>query len=82
LDPVTAAEINGLLRELKERQRTTLVVVTHDAARVHGFADRLGVLDRGRMIACGTPEELADSHNELVRALASGGEVKDVVSKS
>ena len=82
LDPVTAAEIGGLLRELKERQKTTLVVVTHDAARVHGFADRLGVLDRGRMIACGTPEELADSRDELVRALASGGEAKNVFSKS
>jgi phospholipid/cholesterol/gamma-HCH transport system ATP-binding protein len=82
LDPLTAAEINALLRELKEKQGTTLVVVTHDAARVHGFADRLGVLDRGRMIACGTPEELADSRDGLVRALASGEEAKDVVSKS
>ena len=82
LDPVTAAEINGLLQELKERQRTTLVVVTHDAARVQGFADRLGVLDRGRMIACGTLEELAESREELVRALASGGEAKNVFSKS
>ena len=82
LDPLTAAEINELLRELKEKQKTTLVVVTHDAARVHGFADRFGVLDRGRMIACGTPEELADSRDELVQALASGREAKDVVSKS
>lgn len=82
LDPVTALEISGLFRELKEKQRTTLVVVTHDAARVHEFADRFGVLDRGRMIACGTPEELADSRDELVRALASGGEAKDVISKS
>jgi phospholipid/cholesterol/gamma-HCH transport system ATP-binding protein len=82
LDPVTASEISDLLRELKERQKTTLVVVTHDAVRVHGFADRLGVLDRGRMIACGTSEELADSRDELVRALASRGEAKNVFSKS
>ena len=82
LDPVTASEIHGLLRELKERQGTTLVVVTHDAARVQGFADRLGVLDRGRMIACGPLEELAESRDELVRTLASGREAKDVVSKS
>ena len=82
LDPMTSSEIHGLLRELKERQGTTLVVVTHDAARVHGFADRLGILDRGRIIACGTPEELADSRDELVRALASGGEAKHVFSKS
>jgi len=82
LDPVTAAEIHGLLRELKERQGTTLVSVTHDAARVRGFADRLGILDHGRMIACGTPEELADSRDQLVRVLAYGEEAKDVVSKS
>jgi len=82
LDPVTGAEIHGLLRELKERQGTTLVVVTHDATRVRGFADRIGVLDRGRMVASGIPEELAESRDELVRVLASGGEAKDVVSKS
>ncbi len=82
LDPVTAAEIYGLLRELKERQGTTLVAVTHDAARARGFADRLGVLDHGRMIACGTPEELNESRDELVRVLASGEEGKHVVSKT
>jgi phospholipid/cholesterol/gamma-HCH transport system ATP-binding protein len=82
LDPVTGAEIHGLLRELKERQKTTLVVVTHDATRVLGFADRLGVLDRGRMVAIGIPEELAESRDELVRVLAAGEEAKDVVSKS
>jgi phospholipid/cholesterol/gamma-HCH transport system ATP-binding protein len=82
LDPVTASEIHGLLQELKERQGTTLVAVTHDAARVRGFADRMGILDHGRMIASGTPEELAESRDELVRVLASGGEEKNVVSKS
>jgi ABC-type transporter Mla maintaining outer membrane lipid asymmetry ATPase subunit MlaF len=59
-----------------------LVAVTHDAARVRGFADRMGILDHGRMIASGTPEELAESRDELVRVLASGGEEKNVVSKS
>jgi phospholipid/cholesterol/gamma-HCH transport system ATP-binding protein len=82
LDPLTGAEIHDLLRELKERQGTTMVVVTHDAARVRGFADRLGVLDRGRVVASGIPEDLAESRNQLVRALALGGEAKDVVSKS
>jgi len=82
LDPVTASEIHGLLQELKERQGATLVAVTHDAARVRGFADRMGVLDHGRMIVSGTPEELADSRDELVRVLASGGEGKNVVCKS
>ncbi len=37
LDTITAAEIYGLLQELNERQGTTLVAVTHDAARVRGL---------------------------------------------
>jgi phospholipid/cholesterol/gamma-HCH transport system ATP-binding protein len=81
LDPITSAEIHDLLRDLKESAGTTLVIVTHDAARVREFADRLGVLDQGRLIANGVPDELAESRNELVRALSSG-EVKHVVSKS
>ncbi len=82
LDPVTATEIYGLLRALKEKQGTTFVAVTHDALQIRELADRLGVLDRGRMIAVGKPDKLARSHDELVAALASGGEANHVVAKS
>jgi phospholipid/cholesterol/gamma-HCH transport system ATP-binding protein len=71
LDTVTASEIYKLLADLKEKKHRTLVVVTHDAAGVERFADRLGVLDLGKMIACGSPDELAHSDIELVRALVS-----------
>ncbi|HEY1758498.1 MAG TPA: ATP-binding cassette domain-containing protein [Bryobacteraceae bacterium] len=69
LDPVTASEIYKLLADLKKKQHRTLVVVTHDAAGVRRFADRMGVLDEGRMIACGSQDELARSKDGLVRAL-------------
>jgi phospholipid/cholesterol/gamma-HCH transport system ATP-binding protein len=72
LDPVTASEIYGLLADLKQNQKTTLILVTHDAAGVRRFADRLGVLDQGRLIASGPPSELAESKDELVRALVAG----------
>ena len=71
LDPVTASEIYSLLAGLK-KHNVTLLLVTHDAAGVRGFADRMGVLDGGRLIACGAPEELAESEDELVRALTAG----------
>lgn len=71
LDSLTASEIYKLLADLKEKQHRTLIVVTHDAAGVRRFADRLGVLDRGHMVACDSPEELAHSDNALVRALVS-----------
>jgi phospholipid/cholesterol/gamma-HCH transport system ATP-binding protein len=71
LDPVTASEIYKLLADLKQNQHRTLIVVTHDAAGVRRFADRLGVLDQGHMIASGSPDELAHDDNALVRALVS-----------
>ncbi len=71
LDPLTASEIYKLLADLKQKQHRTLVMVTHDAAGMRRFADRLGVLDQGRMIACGSMDELADSDNDLVHDLVS-----------
>lgn len=67
LDPLTSAEIDQLLLKLKQRQGTTLVVVTHNVPSARAVGDELGVIDEGRLIACGTPDELAHSEHEMVR---------------
>ncbi|HTW64514.1 MAG TPA: ATP-binding cassette domain-containing protein [Bryobacteraceae bacterium] len=72
LDRITAIEIYNLLQSLKKRRNVTLVVVTHDVAGVHKFADRFAVLDRGRIVGCGTYSEVENSENSLVRELAAG----------
>lgn len=69
LDQITASEIYELLLRLKKNRKTTLVVVTHDVVGAREFADEFAVLDQGRIAACGTAEELADSDNPLVRGL-------------
>jgi phospholipid/cholesterol/gamma-HCH transport system ATP-binding protein len=71
LDAITAGEIDALLLDLKSKQKRTLVVVTHDPVGARRFADRLGVLDRGRLVACGTQQELENSGNETVRELVA-----------
>jgi phospholipid/cholesterol/gamma-HCH transport system ATP-binding protein len=71
LDSITAGEIYGLLERLKEKKKT-LVMVTHDAVGSSRFADRMAILDQGRIVACGTPEELQSSDNQLARALIGG----------
>lgn len=73
LDVITASEIYNLLRKLKERHKT-VVVVTHDGSAMGGIVDRLVVLDSGRIVAQGTAEALAQSDNDLVRALVAGRE--------
>lgn len=72
LDRITASEIYDLLLQLKQRRKVTLVVVTHDVAGARKFTDQFAVLDRGKIVGCGTADELEHSENTLVRDLAVG----------
>jgi len=67
LDPITAQEIDQLLIDIKTKQQTTLVVVTHNIPSAKRIADRLAVLHDGRLLAEGTAEELEQSEHEMVR---------------
>ena len=71
LDRITASEIDELLLREKVERRTTLIVVTHDVRGARRLADRIAVLDRGRLIADGTVEEVQNSQNETARSLIS-----------
>jgi len=57
LDPVVAAKINHLIRDLQQRLGLTSVVVTHDLASAFLIADRFAFLYEGRMRFVGTPSE-------------------------
>ena len=71
LDRITAAEIDELLLREKAERRTTLIVVTHDVRGAKRIADRIAVLNQGRLIAEGTVEEVQHSENEIARSLMS-----------
>ena len=73
LDRVTSSEIDNLLLGIKEKNKTTMVIVTHDVRGAHRVGDRLAILDQSKLIAIGKPEELENDSNELVRALVSEG---------
>jgi phospholipid/cholesterol/gamma-HCH transport system ATP-binding protein len=68
LDPLTTDEIDDLLASLKEQAHTTLVVVTHNIASARKLADRLIMLDNGRVTAEGTVAEFEHSDDPLVQA--------------
>ena len=52
-----------------ETVRKTVVLVTHDLREAHAMADRIGVLDDGRLVASGTLAELGASTHPFVRRL-------------
>jgi phospholipid/cholesterol/gamma-HCH transport system ATP-binding protein len=74
LDHITATEIYELLLSLKQKRHVTLVAVTHDVAGARKFADRFAVLNKGRIVECGSVEEMAESDDPVVRNLAAGVE--------
>jgi phospholipid/cholesterol/gamma-HCH transport system ATP-binding protein len=57
LDPVVAAKINHLIRDVQKRLGLTSVVVTHDLASAFFVADRLAFLHEGQIRFTGTPDE-------------------------
>ena len=62
LDPVTSAELDALILELREALGMTFVIVTHELASIYAVADRVIMLDRSKkgIIAEGRPQELRD----------------------
>jgi phospholipid/cholesterol/gamma-HCH transport system ATP-binding protein len=50
LDPVTSAEIDRLIRDLAQKLGVTSVVVTHEMDSAFTIADRMAMLDKGRMV--------------------------------
>jgi phospholipid/cholesterol/gamma-HCH transport system ATP-binding protein len=71
LDPVTSAEVDALLGRVRERLRTTLVVVTHNIPSARAIGDCLVFLHEGRVLAQGTPDDLDRSDVPLVRQFMS-----------
>jgi phospholipid/cholesterol/gamma-HCH transport system ATP-binding protein len=67
LDPIIAAGIDELILKLKKAFRITIVVVTHELASAFLIADRMILLDKGNIVANGTPGELRVSQQPRVR---------------
>src|SRR3954471_11020435 len=72
LDPVTSAEIDELIIDLNEKLGVTSVVVTHEMDSAFRIADRMVLLDRGKFIVSGTPDEMRESTDPLVRQFVHG----------
>lgn len=72
LDVTIQAQIMDLMRELKEKMNTAIILVTHDLGVVVNFADRIQVMYAGQVVERGTAREIFyDSKHPYTWALLS-----------
>jgi len=69
LDPLTRAELHAEFRRIQARLRRTVIIVTHDMGEAFALADRIGVLEDGRLVACDRGAVVAQSTDPRVRRL-------------
>lgn len=71
LDPMMTQTIGDLILTLKNRINTTQIVVTHDVDLGIYIADRISIMNGGKMIDVGTPENLKNTDDEEVKNFIS-----------
>jgi phospholipid/cholesterol/gamma-HCH transport system ATP-binding protein len=72
LDPIMADAINDLIIEMKQRLKVTSIAITHDMNSAYKIADRIAMLYEGKIVETGTPEEIKNTQNALVRQFITG----------
>jgi phospholipid/cholesterol/gamma-HCH transport system ATP-binding protein len=73
LDPITSRNIDQLILSLRERIGSTSIVVTHDMISALDIADRIAFIHKGELLQVGTPEEILNSDNPIVRDFVEKG---------
>jgi phospholipid/cholesterol/gamma-HCH transport system ATP-binding protein len=67
LDPLSAVVVAKEILHLKERIGVTSLVVSHDRDLAFGVADRIAVINEGRILTIGTPDEVQRNPDPLVQ---------------
>lgn len=72
LDPITTAVIDELMIRMRERLGVTGVVITHDMISAYRISDRIAMLHKGKVQIVGTPEEIQNTEDPIVKSFVEG----------
>ncbi len=72
VDPITAAALNNLIIELRDKLKVTSIVVTHDINSAYKIADSIAMFYRGQVIADGKPDDIRNSKHPVVHQFITG----------
>ena len=81
LDPLIRTEMQDELVELQQRQKRTIIFISHDLDEAMRIGDRIAIMEGGRVVQVGTPEEiLRNPADDYVRAFFRGVDVTSVLT--
>ncbi|MCA9736115.1 MAG: ABC transporter ATP-binding protein, partial [Gemmatimonadetes bacterium] len=72
LDPVTTTVIDRLIMRMRDELGVTSVVITHDLTSAFRVSDRVAMLHDGRIRFFGTPQEIQEATDPVVRGFVAG----------
>ena len=72
LDPIRAATINALIRDIVDETGATAITITHDMSSVRAIADRVALLDRGRLRWQGPVAQMDAAPDDYLRDFIAG----------
>ena len=72
LDPITTDKIINLINQIREEDKTTSVIVTHEMKIVNEVANKVIMLYNGSIIFDGNPDELYNSNDKYIKYFISG----------
>jgi ABC-2 type transport system ATP-binding protein len=58
LDPRSKQDVQVFIRELRDTHDATILLTTHDMDEADALCDQIAIIDGGRIVAQGTPEQL------------------------
>ena len=82
LDPQNRINIWDYIRSLKEKKGLTLMLTTHYMDEAERLADRVGIIDHGRIVVEGTPGELIDQMGADAIRIAGQGDLDAFIKKA
>jgi phospholipid/cholesterol/gamma-HCH transport system ATP-binding protein len=72
VDPIMGDVINDLIIQLHDKLNVTSIAVTHDMTSAYKIADRMAMMYKGKIISAGSPNEIKNTQNPVVRQFISG----------
>ncbi len=81
LDPITADAINDLIVDLRKKLGVTSVAITHDMHSAYKISDRIAMLYKGEILEVGTPDQIRNTTNPIVKQFITGSAVGPITAE-